>query len=161
DASGQRPKMTGHPDAFTKQRGLQVMVHVSLTDLLNLTATDTEAGDSNTGEELPAIASTDRVGQILIAQLRDWLQRHGSQGQATPVLDMNRTDHLDRAAPPACMAQQVRLRDQHCVYPDCNRSARACDLDHIDPYVPPDEGGSPGQTRPENLAPLCRRHHLV
>ena len=27
------------------------------------------------------------------------------------------------------------------------------------PYVPPDEGGPPGQTNPQNLAPLCRRHH--
>ena len=34
-----------------------------------------------------------------------------------------------------------------------------CDLDHIDPYVPLDEGGPPGQTHPGNLAPLCRRHH--
>ena len=33
------------------------------------------------------------------------------------------------------------------------------DLDHIVPYVPPDEGGPPGQTNPQNLAPLCRRHH--
>ena len=33
------------------------------------------------------------------------------------------------------------------------------DLDHIDPYVPMDEGGPPGQTNPHNLACLCRRHH--
>ena len=34
--------------------------------------------------------------------------------------------------------------------------ARSCDLDHTIPY---DENGPPGQTRPENLAALCRRHH--
>ncbi|MGH3411785.1 MAG: HNH endonuclease signature motif containing protein, partial [Marmoricola sp.] len=33
------------------------------------------------------------------------------------------------------------------------------DLDHIEAYLPSDEGGPPGQTRPDNLAPLCRRHH--
>jgi len=34
-------------------------------------------------------------------------------------------------------------------------------LDHIDAYRSPDNGGPPGQTHPEGLAPLCRRHHLV
>lgn len=36
------------------------------------------------------------------------------------------------------------------------RHTRRADLDHIEPY---DEDGPPGQTKPENLAPLCRRHH--
>ncbi len=57
------------------------------------------------------------------------------------------------------MADLVRLRDRHCVFPGCRRGSRACDLDHIEPYVDPDHGGPPGQTHPENLAPLCRRHH--
>ena len=34
--------------------------------------------------------------------------------------------------------------------------ARSCDLDHTIPY---DENGPPGQTRADNLACLCRRHH--
>ncbi len=37
--------------------------------------------------------------------------------------------------------------------------ARACDLDHVVPFRPVDEGGPPGQTAPANLACLCRRHH--
>jgi hypothetical protein len=57
------------------------------------------------------------------------------------------------------MRQQVIVRDRHCVFPWCGRDARASDLDHIEPYVPMDEGGPPGQTNPQNLAPLCRRHH--
>ena len=57
------------------------------------------------------------------------------------------------------MRELVILRDRHCVFPWCGRDARTCDLDHIVPYVPPDEGGPPGQTNPQNLAPLCRRHH--
>ncbi len=35
------------------------------------------------------------------------------------------------------------------------------DLDHIDPYVPPDDGGPPGQTSTANTARLCRYHHRV
>ena len=42
------------------------------------------------------------------------------------------------------------------MFPWCTKDARHCDLDHIDAY---DEDGPPGQTHPENLAPLCRRHH--
>jgi hypothetical protein len=57
------------------------------------------------------------------------------------------------------MRELIILRDRHCVFPWCARDARGCDLDHIDPYVPPDQGGPPGQTRPSNLAALCRRHH--
>lgn len=53
------------------------------------------------------------------------------------------------------------LRDGHCVFPGCGVSARVCDLDHIDPYVPIDQGGPPGQTHPGNVACLCRRHHRM
>jgi hypothetical protein len=34
-----------------------------------------------------------------------------------------------------------------------------CDLDHIETYIEMTDGGPPGQTRPGNLAPLCRSHH--
>lgn len=54
------------------------------------------------------------------------------------------------------MTEQVILRDKTCRFPYCERDARGCDLDHIVPY---DKYGPPGQTDPENLAPLCRRHH--
>ena len=42
------------------------------------------------------------------------------------------------------------------VFPYCQTHARDCDLDHVIPY---DDTGPPGQTNPQNLAPLCRRHH--
>jgi hypothetical protein len=54
------------------------------------------------------------------------------------------------------MRDLVILRDQHCVFPGCTRRARACDLDHILPFDP---HGPPGQTHPDALACLCRRHH--
>jgi hypothetical protein len=54
------------------------------------------------------------------------------------------------------MRDQANLRDPHCVGPYCHRASRSCDLDHIEPYDP---HGPSGQTRPANLAPLCRRRH--
>ena len=57
------------------------------------------------------------------------------------------------------MIEAMRLRDPVCVFPGCPRAAERCDADHIQPYVPMDQGGPPGQTSLINLAPLCRRHH--
>jgi hypothetical protein len=79
-----------------------------------------------------------------------------------PVIDLNHPEHLtpvDRHDPPDAMAELVRLRDPVCVFPACQRLSRHCDLDHIDPYLDMDDGGPPGQTHPDNLAPLCRGHH--
>ena len=40
---------------------------------------------------------------------------------------MARTDAVDAHDPPAWMRELVILRDRHCVFPWCNRDARACD----------------------------------
>jgi hypothetical protein len=96
-------------------------------------------------------------GPMLLDLLHTWLA--GSTLVVKPVLDLARTDAVDAHEPPAWMADLVRLRDPVCVFPGCCRRSKRCDLDHIEPYVPLDEGGPPGQTHPGNLAPLCRRHH--
>ncbi|GAA1106549.1 HNH endonuclease signature motif containing protein [Nocardioides dubius] len=132
------------PQERRQGRGLRVFVHTTLADLFST-------------DDL-TLADTDRLGPILIEQLTDWLQRHGSIASITPVIDLNRTGSVDRHDPPAWMVELVKERDQHCVFPHCTRSSADADLDHITAY---DETGPPGQTRPENLAPLCRRHHLA
>ncbi|MFS3128132.1 HNH endonuclease signature motif containing protein [Nocardioides sp. Bht2] len=139
------PASTARPP----RRGLRVFVHTTLADLF--------------GTDDLAIADADRLGPVLVEQLTDWLKCHGSIASITPVIDLNRTGAVDRHDPPAWMAEQVRQRDPHCVFPHCARSSADADLDHITAY---DAGtselrGPPGQTTPENLAPLCRRHHLA
>ncbi len=69
---------------------------------------------------------------------------------------MARRDAVDSHDPPTWMRDLVHLRDEHCIFPRCHIDARSCDLDHTTPY---DQHGPPGQTRPDNLAALCRRHH--
>ena len=54
---------------------------------------------------------------------------------------------MDVHDPPAWMRELVILRDRHRVFPGCTVDARACDLDHLQPYVPLDDGGPPGQRR--------------
>ena len=100
----------------------------------------------------------EKLGTASLALLRDWLQRLTGVS-IRPVLDPTRTEAVDAHDPPAWMRELVILRDRHCVFPGCTTDARACDLDHIEPYVPLDHGGPPGQTSPANLACLCRRHH--
>ncbi len=142
-----------------------------------------------------AVAVEERYGAITLALLREWL---GAVDQITlrPVLHLTDpaaggaagmgpgTKATVAYAPPESMAELVRLRDQRCVFPDCQNPARSADLDHItnhDPHADPDaynrsrasgtsgvSGGDEavpvpvtGLTHPDNLAPLCRHHHRV
>jgi hypothetical protein len=100
----------------------------------------------------------EQLGTASLALLRGWLQRFTGV-TVRPVLDPTRTDAVDAHDPPPWMRELVILRDRHCVFPGCSTDARACDLDHLQPYTPMDDGGPPGQTSPANLACLCRRHH--
>jgi hypothetical protein len=108
-------------------------------------------------DTFPAPITIDGLGTVSSDLLETWLV--GTTLIVRPVLDLRCADAVDAHDPPGWMADLVRLRDRHCVFPGCRRASRACDLDHIQEYVPPDDGGPPDQTRPENLAPLCRRHH--
>jgi 5-methylcytosine-specific restriction endonuclease McrA len=125
---------------------------------VHLTPADIEAElDGETGA-----ASIERLGAATTRLLTDWLTRYAETGariNLRPVLDLTAEPAVDQHDPPAAMREQVVLRDSHCVFPSCRRDSRSCDLDHITEYVLPDDGGPPGQTRPDNLAPLCRTHH--
>ena len=54
--------------------------------------------------------------------------------------------------PTAAVARLVRARDPHCRMPGCRSTVT--DLDHIVAFPR-------GQTVPDNLQPLCRRHHRL
>jgi hypothetical protein len=121
-----------------------LFVHVRIEDLLAHLGGDTRLG------------AVENLGPATLDLLAEWLGE--TDLSIRPVLDMSRTDAVDAHDPPAWMRELVIQRDQHCVFPHCERDARSCDLDHLEPYLPMDEGGPPGQTNPANLAPLCRRH---
>jgi hypothetical protein len=104
-----------------------------------------------------ALGAVEKLGPLTVTTLKHWLGT--SRFTLQPVLHTGRTDALDYHDPPAWMRELVILRDRTCVFPYCSQSSRDCDLDHIEAYVEMDDGGPPGQTRPDNLAPLCRGHH--
>jgi hypothetical protein len=132
-------------NAARKQAGkIRLHVRVDAQDI------DTDAEDGAAF----ATGTVEMLGAATMAQLRQWVGH--SQVVIQPVLNMQRRDAVDHHDPPPWMQELVRLRDGHCVFPRCQVDARDCDLDHEIPYEP---DGPPGQTHPDNLACLCRRHH--
>jgi hypothetical protein len=67
-------------------------------------------------------------------------------GDATPPEDGYR--------PSAALERFVRCRDLTCRFPNCDRPAEYCDIDHTVPYPF-------GSTHASNLKCLCRKHHLL
>jgi len=62
---------------------------------------------------------------------------------------------VDRYRPGPALQRLLAARDEHCRFPGCRRPVRRCDVDHT---VGAAVGGP---TRHDNLAHLCRRHHVL
>ncbi|HLN78043.1 MAG TPA: DUF222 domain-containing protein [Nocardioidaceae bacterium] len=106
-----------------------------------------------------AIARVEGLGPVTAGQVMAWLGRDDLTIQ--PVLDLADNTPVDAYEAPADTKEIVVLRSPCCPFPWCNNLTRNKDTDHITEYVPPAQGGPPGQTRPDNLAPPCRRHHRL
>ena len=150
--------MTGQA-ALDLQVGASARRRASGTARSRSTSTSTPTTSTSTPPAAPRSppGTIERLGAATLAKLRTWVGHH--QVVIQPVLNMARRDAVDSHDPPAWMRELVILRDGHCIFPRCTVDARRCDLDHQTPYLPPDEGGPPGQTHPDALACLCRRHH--
>jgi len=75
----------------------------------------------------------------------------GLAHQASEVLDLGRRTR----EPSAAQRRAVQLRDEHCQYPGCRAPVSWCDIHHLEPW---EHGGA---TDLDNLAALCRRHHVT
>lgn len=62
---------------------------------------------------------------------------------------------VDRYRVPAGLQRLLRARDEHCRFPGCRRPVWRCDIDHTQ------DAALGGETRSDNLAHLCRRHHTL
>jgi hypothetical protein len=72
-----------------------------------------------------------------------------------PLIHPGQSPPESRYRPSLALADFVRCRDLTCRFPNCDRPADVCDLDHTVPY---DAGGP---THASNLKCLCRKHHLL
>lgn len=109
-----------------------------------------------TGE---GVARMEGVGPITVGQARDFL-RH-SRVRVLPVLDLAERRSVDSYEFPASMREAVHLISPREVFPFGTATSRRVDIDHPVPYLSPDDGGPPGQTRVGNSAPLRRFHHRL
>lgn len=117
------------------------------------------------------VARTDRLGAQALDVIRRWIGHH--QVIVKPILDLGATTTrgIDAYEIPASLRTTITETHPTCVFPWCQCRSDICDLDHITPYnhTPPRNPGDPPggpptrlpQTRYENLAPLCRKHHLM
>ncbi len=71
--------------------------------------------------------------------------------QTGNLLDYGR----EKYEPPQALVDFLLARDRTCRFPGCRQPASRTDIDHAESW----EGG--GETSPENLGLLCRRHHRL
>ena len=71
--------------------------------------------------------------------------------QSGNLLDYGR----EKYEPPQALVDFLLARDRTCRFPGCRQPASRSDLDHAQSW----ETG--GETKPENLGLLCRRHHRL
>ena len=107
------------------------------------------------------IARVENVGPVLLSRLQLLLGDHCSIS-LKPVIDLP-AGHIpvDCYEIPTSLREQLQLRYPADVFPYANTVSRSVDMDHTIPYLSPDKGGPPGQTRIGNLGPHIRYHHRV
>jgi hypothetical protein len=107
------------------------------------------------------VARVEEVGPVLLSRLRLVLGDRCTIN-VKPVIDLP-AGHIavDSYEIPASLREQILLRYPADVFPYAAAVSRRIDLDHTIPYLDPDEGGPPGQTRIGNLGPHVRRNHRL
>jgi hypothetical protein len=117
-----------------------VQVTIALSTLLGL---DDQPGELDGSGPIPASLAR----RIAADETGTW--RRLVTDETGHLIDYGRTTYR----PPKDLADHVIARDRACRFPNCNRKAGRCDLDHRRPW---EQGGT---TSEANLDALCSRHH--
>lgn len=104
------------------------------------------------------LARVEGLGPLFLDVVRQWL------GQACtvklqPMIDAGDLPAVDRYEFTPAMREAMLAQSPASRFPWSNSLARRNDLDHTDPYRPPERGGPPRQTGLHNGGPLTRREH--
>ena len=104
------------------------------------------------GQAMVEVENTRSI--VTPGQVKEWCQQAGTKVTIRPVLDL--AEELSTAVhdPTPTMREQTFARFPQCVFPECERPARGCDIDHREPWPV-------GRTTTSNLFPLCRSHHRL
>jgi hypothetical protein len=131
---------------------VRTVVHVTVaaSTLLGL---DDEPGELRGFGPIPASLARDLASAPNVTWQR--ILTDPATGVAT---DVSRRTYR----PGVVLGDLLRARDETCTFPGCRVPAWRCDLDHVEPFDHASGGAEPrppGQTRADNLHPVCRRHH--
>jgi len=124
-----------------QRRPLTVSVTIDLPTLLGLAENPGQLAGYG-----PIPASVARQ----LASDAQW-KRFITDPQTGNLLDYGRESY----EPPQHLKDFLIARDRTCRFPGCRRSALLSDLDHAESW----ESG--GETSPDNVGALCRRHHRL
>ncbi|MGI8702242.1 MAG: hypothetical protein ACR2JU_13750, partial [Nocardioidaceae bacterium] len=105
------------------------------------------------------VAQVEDLGPALLDQVRGWLGDRTVRLQ--PVIDTDAVPAVDCYEVPARLADAIRLRTPAGFFPFSCSLSRHDDNEHTMPYLPPDDGGPPGQTAMGNLAHTRRHEHRI
>ena len=97
------------------------------------------------------------IGPTTMGVIKNWLGHH--RVKVRPVIDLNDPPPpVDAYEIPDRHKRQVHLRHPASTFP-WSTATNALDLDHVQPYLPRQRGGPPGQTRIDGLTPNARTEH--
>jgi len=99
------------------------------------------------------------IGSVTVQAVADLLGHH--RVAVRPVIDLRGNVPVDAYEVPHEMQEALRLARPSSTFPWSRAGSGTPDWDHTRAYVPPEAGGSPGQTRVGNLGPMVRFGHRV
>jgi len=128
--------------ATGRDRGIRATLAITVPVLRLLGASDEPA-------TLEGYGPIDTETALELAGTATSFVRILTHPETSAVLSVGR----DRYRAPTDLRTFLRVSDETCRFPGCNRSAKRCELDHTVDWV------HGGQTAHDNLAHLCPSHH--
>ena len=126
--------------------GYRVRAHINVTvPVLTLLGVDDAPADLEGYGPIPA-----DIARRLAAHAPSFI-RLLTHPETGAVLSVGRTTYTV----PADLKKWLRVRDRTCRHPGCSVPAARCELDHTTPW------SRGGPTSHDNLAHLCRKHHML
>jgi hypothetical protein len=132
----------------------QVMLHIHLSHEALLGYTKSKPGLTG------GVGRFEGVGPITLGQVRRFLNHTACDIAVQPIIDPQNTPAVDSYEIPRRIREAMFLRMPASCFPYAPSTQRM-DLDHTKAYLPPAQGGLPGQTGVHNLGPMSRFEHRI
>ena len=132
----------------------QVILHIHLSHEALLGYTKSKPGLTG------GVGRFERVGPITLGQVRRFLSHTACDIAVQPIIDPQNTPAVDSYEIPRRIREAMFLRMPASCFPYAPSTQRI-DLDHTKAYLPPAQGGLPGQTGVHNLGPMSRFEHRI